>query len=164
MRNRLKTLGSIVPVALALALLVGCGGGDSLQGPDDEEEVQEPAPWLDFSAISGDWSGVQEVHHRDYPMEVTLSDSSRLDQRVGTAVYYLADGTHQCTVDLTATESNPPSYVVQEHLVRGDLDDGCEEGFGMLEHDTEAGILRYEFRTDRDRSTGFIADLTRDES
>ena len=163
MNKRPHSLGFGTAIALTGLLFVACGGSDSVQGPDNQDDgEQRSAPWIDFSAISGDWAGNMDVNNRDFPLEVTLYDSARVHRVVGTAVYYYADGTHHCTVDLTAEEADPPAYVVQELLVSGD--EGCEEGFGMLDHDADAGVLRYEFRTERNQSTGFVADLTRDGS
>ena len=50
----------ISPVALLLAVpgAYACGGGDTVQGPDQEPDDSPEQPVsLDFSAVEGQWSG-----------------------------------------------------------------------------------------------------------
>lgn len=57
MKNRELSLGNIVPVALALALVVGCGGSGSPIAPDQQEEAHTP---LSYAQIAGNWRGTGE--------------------------------------------------------------------------------------------------------
>lgn len=122
--------------------VLGCGGGETVQGPQDQpaEPVEEET--LDFSPIEGAWSGTGTDGGGNFSITASLKASSRPGRQVGGVRYWLPSAPDtDCIGSWLAAEANHPTYRVQELITEG----SCPDGTVTLTLN-DSGTLAYSFR------------------
>jgi hypothetical protein len=103
---------------------------------------EEEDPFLDFSAIEGQWSGSgEEAGGISFWIEVNLSSSAEFLNPVGMVTYGLTEDIPDCSGTWAALSAQKPSYRVRETITDGD----CSNGIVQLKLDDENGNLLYDF-------------------
>lgn len=133
----MRTLSALA-MSTTLAMVAACGGGESIQGPTEDDEIVR----LDFSAIAGTWSGWaveprEENEDVQFWARFDLEASADQGASVGTIEEGLTPGVTACVGDLLAEEAGEPVYTVREIVTSG----LCPTATVRLEHDPEAGTL-----------------------
>jgi len=127
-------------VVIALALTGACGGGTTGPGQEIPPDAQPEA--LDFSAISGTWTGpgtlVSPGENTQFTLTLDLEGSAPKGDIVGTATIDWTSG-EPCGSDLHAVSVSGDLYTVEERVRFG-----CDvTGATMrLAYDPAAGVIQ----------------------
>lgn len=151
----MRTLSALL-VSATLVTVAACGGGDSLQGPTEDDEVTR----LDFSAIAGTWAGwaTQPREGNDdlqFWARFDLDATADQGAKVGSAEEGLTRGETTCVADLLAEEADEPVYTVREVVTSGT----CPTSEVRLEHDPEMETLTVNWTAGNTTASGV---MTRD--
>ena len=142
MKARLHALRNIGPVALGLALLVGCG--------DDNPTSPEPTevPTYSFAAIQGDWEGASDTtRHRFFWIDISITEeSAKRGATMGTLAELGEEGGDAlCLASLLASRPEPPRYFAE--FRKSFVAEGWAcDGTARLEYDETAETLTYSWK------------------
>lgn len=98
-------------------------------------------PYLDFSAIEGQWEGEAREAAGRFWVRVTLEPGASYRSKVGTVRYGIS-GTdaYDCKGDWLALTADHPVYTLYERI-----SGSCPPGNVRLEYNAENGTMSYEF-------------------
>lgn len=140
---------------------VGCGNGDSTQGPQEPDDPDEPST-LDFSAVEGRWTGpgTYTASGTSLTLTITLEAGAVRNRSVGTMrVDWPNPADEDCLATLIAESAEPPDYTVSEVFTSG----GCVGGVGRMGHGASSGTMSYQSTPPGSSTIQATASLTRDE-